>query len=52
MQFERLEITDAIHPYGLLSISTENAATEDEKDIIKRFGKVFQQCYTRFSDLQ
>ncbi|MBT8219381.1 MAG: hypothetical protein KJP00_06140 [Bacteroidia bacterium] len=52
MQFEGMEFTDANHAYGQLSISTKNKASEECKGIIKRFAKVFEQCYTRFLDLQ
>lgn len=40
------------HRYGTLGFSTWRSINEDEKAIIQRFAKVFEQTYTRFLDLQ
>jgi len=44
----------AISRYTSISITNHNGKdfTEDENEILKRFGKVFEQSYIRFLDLQ
>jgi signal transduction histidine kinase len=36
----------------LIATNTGKLVSEDEKEILKRFAKVFEQAYTRFLDLQ
>ena len=50
--FENLEATEANHKYGRFGLSQFVKATAEEKAILKRFAKVFEQAYTRFLDLQ
>ena len=38
--------------YSGLQTVSENHISEDELDILERFGRVFEQSYTRFLDLQ
>ncbi|MEQ1798615.1 MAG: ATP-binding protein [Lacibacter sp.] len=38
--------------YSGLQTVSENHISEDELKILERFGRVFEQCYTRFLDLQ
>ena len=52
LQLERLEFLDANYKYGTISISGHEKATREEKEILLRFAKVFEQTYTRFLDLQ
>ena len=52
LQIERIETTEANHQYGNLAITQNRKATTEEKAILKRFAKVFEQTYTRFLDLQ
>ena len=52
LQLEKLEILEANHKYGMISKSNNEAPKKEEKDLLYRFGKVFEQTYTRFLDLQ
>ncbi|WP_411893726.1 ATP-binding protein [Winogradskyella sp. A2] len=52
LQLEQFEMLDANHKYGCISKSSTHKATEEEKTILKRFARVFDQTYTRFLDLQ
>jgi signal transduction histidine kinase len=38
--------------FGLLTIGSFQKITDEQKDVAKRFAKVFEQTYTRFLDLQ
>jgi serine phosphatase RsbU (regulator of sigma subunit) len=40
------------HQYGFIVLGTWEEASDEERRIIKRFAKVFEQTYTRFLDLQ
>ncbi|MDX1591979.1 MAG: nuclear transport factor 2 family protein, partial [Balneolaceae bacterium] len=42
----------AKHKYGTVATTKLTPLTEDEKDILNRFAKVFEQAYTRFLDLK
>ncbi|WP_445384394.1 sensor histidine kinase [Robiginitalea sp. IMCC44478] len=48
----RLEFLEARHNYGFLSKTTVEEPTEEDKTIMERFAKVFEQAYTRFLDIQ
>ncbi|WP_445381558.1 sensor histidine kinase [Robiginitalea sp. IMCC43444] len=48
----RLEFLEARHNYGFLSKTTVEEPTEEDKAIMQRFAKVFEQTYTRFLDIQ
>ncbi|WP_411768448.1 ATP-binding protein [Winogradskyella sp. A3E31] len=52
LKLEHFEMLDANHKYGCISKSNTTKATNEEKDILQRFTKVFEQTYTRFLDLQ
>ena len=52
LKLEHFEMLDANHKYGCISKSNTMKATDEEKDILQRFAKVFEQTYTRFLDLQ
>ena len=49
---ERRVQTAAYFKHGMLLISTPEAVSEESLDLLSRFGKVFEQTYTRFLDLQ
>ncbi len=50
--FENLESTEVNHKYGRFGLVQFVKATAEEKNILKRFAKAFEQAYTRFLDLQ
>jgi signal transduction histidine kinase/coenzyme F420-reducing hydrogenase delta subunit len=50
--FEKLESTEVNHKFGRFGLVQFVKATDEEKNILKRFAKVFEQTYTRFLDLQ
>ena len=52
LKLKQFEMLDANHKYGCISKSNTMNATDEEKDILQRFAKVFEQTYTRFLDLQ
>ncbi len=52
LKLERFEMLDANNKYGCISKSNIIEASEEEKAILLRFSKVFEQTYTRFLDLQ
>jgi signal transduction histidine kinase len=45
-------ISAASMKYGLISVSRSTLLSTAEAEVIKRFARVFEQCYTRFLDLQ
>ncbi|MBC2839787.1 ATP-binding protein [Robiginitalea sp. SC105] len=49
---ERLVLNDAFNRYGMLEVLGPEELTPENKDILIRFSKVFEQTYTRFLDLQ
>ncbi|MCK0180099.1 ATP-binding protein [Flavobacteriaceae bacterium S0862] len=52
MKWNKLEFLDANNKYGCISKSNLVKASIEDKEIIQRFSKVFEQTYTRFLDLQ
>ena len=44
--------TSAISDYGLLMSGSLEPLSDENTDIIQRFGRVFQQSYTRYIDVQ
>jgi len=44
--------TSAISDYGLLMAGSFEPLSDENTDIIQRFGRVFQQSYTRYIDVQ
>lgn len=51
-RMERLEIVDSNHKYGVLALANSEDISTDDRFLLKRFSKVFEQTYTRFLDLQ
>ncbi|MGB5229355.1 MAG: ATP-binding protein, partial [Eudoraea sp.] len=51
-RMDRMEIVDSNHKYGVLAMAKNNDITDNDRRILKRFSKVFEQTYTRFLDLQ
>ncbi|WP_075352512.1 ATP-binding protein [Algoriphagus marinus] len=51
-RMKRLEIVDSNHQYGVLAMANDDDITKDDRTLLKRFSKVFEQTYTRFLDLQ
>ncbi|MDM9630940.1 sensor histidine kinase [Robiginitalea aurantiaca] len=51
-RYDRLEFVDANHKYGTVSMSWHETSSEEDKETLYRFAKVFEQTYTRFLDLQ
>ncbi|NNL01763.1 MAG: SnoaL-like domain-containing protein [Eudoraea sp.] len=51
-RMNRMEIVDSNHKYGVLAMAKNNDITDNDRTILKRFSKVFEQTYTRFLDLQ
>ena len=51
-RMDRMEIVDSNHKYGVLAMAKNNDITDNDRIILKRFSKVFEQTYTRFLDLQ
>ncbi|WP_297798438.1 nuclear transport factor 2 family protein, partial [uncultured Eudoraea sp.] len=51
-RMDRMEIVDSNHKYGVLAMAKNNDITDNDRTILKRFSKVFEQTYTRFLDLQ
>ncbi|PWN05775.1 ATP-binding protein [Rhodohalobacter mucosus] len=49
---EHRYITSISFSHGLIGITTHQEPDSESIQILKRFGKVFQQTYTRFLDLQ
>ncbi|MDX1591981.1 MAG: hypothetical protein R3283_08460, partial [Balneolaceae bacterium] len=49
---EHRYITSISFSHGLIGITTHQEPDPESIQILKRFGKVFQQTYTRFLDLQ
>jgi signal transduction histidine kinase len=44
--------TSAISSYGLMMAGSREPLSDENTDIIQRFGRVFQQSYTRYLDVQ
>ncbi len=51
-RMDRMEVVDSNHKYGVLAMAKNNDITDNDRIILKRFSKVFEQTYTRFLDLQ
>jgi signal transduction histidine kinase/plasmid maintenance system antidote protein VapI len=51
-RMDRMEIVDSNHKYGVLAMAKNTDITDNDRTILKRFSKVFEQTYTRFLDLQ
>ncbi len=51
-RMERMEIIDSNHKYGVLTMAKNSDITNNDRSILKRFSKVFEQTYTRFLDLK
>ncbi|MCG8605379.1 hypothetical protein MJD09_10310, partial [bacterium] len=49
---KRLYISNAYMKYGFIEALGDDPASEETISVIKRFANVFEQCYTRFVDLQ
>jgi len=45
-------LSNTIDEFGLLMVASLEPLSEANFDIVQRFGRVFQQAYTRFSDVQ
>lgn len=52
LKLERFEMLDVNHKFGCISKSNVVEASIEDKEILQRFSKVFEQTYTRFLDLQ
>ncbi|MGB5378186.1 nuclear transport factor 2 family protein, partial [Muriicola sp.] len=48
----RLEFLEARHKYGFISITSKEKPPKEDEEILQRFAKVFEQTYTRFSDIE
>jgi signal transduction histidine kinase len=51
-RYSQLEFVDANHRYGTVSMSWHEEVTEQDRETLYRFSKVFEQTYTRFLDLK
>ena len=51
-RMDRLEIVDSNHKYGVMAMAKNTDITDEDRSILKRFTKVFEQSYTRFLDLK
>src|SRR5687767_1483453 len=49
---ESIFTTSAISDYGLLMVGCLEPFSNENNDIIQRFGRVFQQSFTRYVDVQ
>jgi len=52
LSFENYFETEVTNKYGAIGFGWGEKATEEEKRVVQRFGKVFERTYTRFLDLQ
>ncbi len=48
----QLEFLEARHKYGFISKTTVKKPSKEDEDVLQRFGKVFEQTYTRFLDIK
>ncbi len=51
-RMDRMEVVDCNHKYGVLAMAKNDDITAEDRAILKRFTKVFEQAYTRFLDLK
>ena len=52
LQLNTVEVTEANFKYGKFCICQHRKSTPEERNVLTRFANVFEQCYTRFLDLQ
>ncbi|MES2328908.1 MAG: ATP-binding protein [Bacteroidota bacterium] len=52
LQTKNIYFNSSFHNFGNLQVDTLEPLSEENLDILNRFGKVFDLTYTRFNDLQ